>query len=48
MRGGMGKRMTDSGNPSVLEVLAPGMGVTVQDGGRIGWRKFGVPMGGAM
>lgn len=48
MRGGIGKRMTDSDNPSVLEVLAPGMGVTVQDGGRIGWRKFGVPMGGAM
>jgi 5-oxoprolinase (ATP-hydrolysing) subunit C len=40
--------MTDSDNPSVLEVVSPGMGVTVQDGGRIGWRKFGVPMGGAM
>lgn len=32
----------------VLEVASPGMGMTVQDLGRIGWRRFGVPMSGAM
>jgi biotin-dependent carboxylase-like uncharacterized protein len=34
-------------NP-VLEVIDPGMGITIQDLGRIGWRRFGVPMSGAM
>jgi biotin-dependent carboxylase-like uncharacterized protein len=33
---------------SVMEVVAPGMGLTIQDLGRIGWRRFGVPMSGAM
>jgi len=32
----------------VVEVLSPGMGMSIQDLGRIGWRRFGVPMGGAM
>src|SRR6266404_590167 len=32
----------------VLEVLSPGLGVTVQDSGRPGWRRFGVPTGGFM
>ncbi len=31
-----------------LEVLAPGFGITVQDMGRPGWKRFGVPPGGAM
>lgn len=32
----------------VLEVLTPGLLTTVQDGGRPGWRRFGIPPGGAM
>jgi biotin-dependent carboxylase-like uncharacterized protein len=32
----------------VLEILHPGFGATVQDAGRPGWRRFGVPTGGAM
>src|SRR6266511_4232853 len=32
----------------VLEILEPGLGATLQDRGRIGWRRFGVPPGGAM
>src|SRR5262249_37338132 len=32
----------------VLEVLSPGLGATLQDEGRPGWRRFGVPLGGAM
>lgn len=32
----------------VIEIEATGMGITVQDMGRIGWRRFGVPMSGAM
>ena len=32
----------------VLEVLSPGLLTTVQDGGRPGWRRFGIPPGGAM
>lgn len=32
----------------VLEVLAPGLLATIQDGGRPGWRRFGIPPGGAM
>src|ERR1051325_597793 len=31
-----------------LEVLDPGFGLTVQDTGRRGWRRFGVPPSGAM
>lgn len=31
-----------------LEVLAVGCGVSFQDGGRPGWKRFGVPPGGAM
>jgi biotin-dependent carboxylase-like uncharacterized protein len=32
----------------VLEVISPGLGATIQDCGRVGWRRFGVPTGGAM
>jgi biotin-dependent carboxylase-like uncharacterized protein len=32
----------------VLEVLAPGAGLAVQDVGRSGWKRFGIPPGGAM
>jgi biotin-dependent carboxylase-like uncharacterized protein len=31
-----------------FEILEPGLGATVQDRGRVGWRRFGVPPGGAM
>lgn len=33
---------------TALEVLRPGLGATVQDFGRVGWRRFGVPPSGAM
>jgi biotin-dependent carboxylase-like uncharacterized protein len=33
---------------AVLSVIAPGLSITVQDGGRSGWRRFGIPPGGAM
>jgi biotin-dependent carboxylase-like uncharacterized protein len=33
---------------SVLRVLDVGLGVSLQDRGRAGWRRFGVPQGGAM
>lgn len=32
----------------VLEVISVGMGLTVQDAGRKGWRRFGVPVAGVM
>jgi biotin-dependent carboxylase-like uncharacterized protein len=32
----------------VLEVLAVGAGMTIQDSGRSGWKRFGIPPGGAM
>jgi biotin-dependent carboxylase-like uncharacterized protein len=32
----------------VLEVLAPGAGAAIQDFGRRGWKRFGIPPGGAM
>jgi biotin-dependent carboxylase-like uncharacterized protein len=31
-----------------FEILDPGFGATLQDQGRPGWRRFGVPPGGAM
>jgi biotin-dependent carboxylase-like uncharacterized protein len=33
---------------AVLEVLAAGAGMTLQDFGRSGWKRFGIPPGGAM
>lgn len=33
---------------AVLEVLDPGLAATVQDNGRWGWRRFGVPPSGPM
>lgn len=32
----------------VLEVISPGLLATIQDGGRAGWRRFGIPPGGVM
>ncbi len=32
----------------LLEILSPGSGLLIQDQGRLGWRRFGVPTGGAM
>jgi biotin-dependent carboxylase-like uncharacterized protein len=32
----------------VLEILAPGAGASIQDLGRSGWKRFGIPPGGAM
>lgn len=31
-----------------LEIISPGGGITIQDLGRPGWKRFGVPAGGAM
>lgn len=31
-----------------LKLLSPGSGIALQDGGRIAWRRYGVPRGGAM
>ncbi|MGC1478865.1 MAG: biotin-dependent carboxyltransferase family protein [Chthoniobacterales bacterium] len=33
---------------AVLQVIDPGMGCSVQDLGRTGWKRFGVPPGGTM
>ncbi|HXF54325.1 MAG TPA: biotin-dependent carboxyltransferase family protein [Hyphomicrobiaceae bacterium] len=33
---------------SALKVVAPGLSTTVQDGGRVGWRRLGVPVSGAL
>lgn len=33
---------------AVLRVVDPGFGASIQDQGRIGWRRFGVPPGGCM
>ena len=32
----------------MIEVLSPGLLTTVQDAGRYGWQKYGVPVSGAM
>lgn len=32
----------------IFKVLSPGLGITLQDQGRVGWRRFGVPPSGAM
>lgn len=32
----------------ILEILSTGVGLSIQDAGRAGWRRFGVPVGGAM
>lgn len=32
----------------MINVLSPGLLTTVQDGGRVGWQRFGVPVCGAM
>ncbi|CAA6696417.1 MULTISPECIES: biotin-dependent carboxyltransferase family protein [unclassified Lentimonas] len=33
---------------ATIEILSTGVGLSIQDGGRFGWRQFGVPSGGAM
>ncbi|MBI3877969.1 MAG: biotin-dependent carboxyltransferase [Verrucomicrobia bacterium] len=35
-------------NTPVLRILSSGLGATAQDAGRPGWKRFGVPPGGAM
>ena len=35
-------------NLEIFKVLSPGWGITLQDQGRIGWKRFGVPPSGAM
>lgn len=42
-----GSANASSGRP-MLRVLDPGLGTTVQDRGRTGWRRFGVPLSGWM
>src|SRR6185436_3037082 len=32
----------------VLQILQVGLGVSLQDQGRLGWRRFGVPLSGVM
>lgn len=32
----------------ILEIIKPGVGASVQDLGRVGWKRFGVPPSGAM
>lgn len=32
----------------MIEILSTGSGMSFQDGGRAGWRRFGLPSGGAM
>ena len=32
----------------MIEILSPGLLTTVQDTGRYGWQKYGVPVSGAM
>ncbi len=33
---------------AILEILSPGLGASLQDHGRRGWKRFGVPPGGAL
>jgi biotin-dependent carboxylase-like uncharacterized protein len=33
---------------ATIEILSTGVGLSIQDSGRSGWRRFGVPPGGAM
>lgn len=33
---------------ATLKILSAGVGLSIQDAGRLGWRRFGVPVGGAM
>lgn len=33
---------------AALEIISPGLLATIQDGGRPGWRRFGIPPGGVM
>lgn len=43
-----GNDVASSGTRPCLRVISPGVRTTVQDWGRGGWRRFGVPPGGAM
>ncbi|MBN8247395.1 MAG: 5-oxoprolinase subunit PxpB [Verrucomicrobia bacterium] len=43
-----GEAMAVPGASPCLRLLAGGLGITIQDAGRPGYRRFGVPSGGAM
>jgi KipI family sensor histidine kinase inhibitor len=43
-----GTRLSSLGSQDLIEVLRPGLLTTVQDRGRIGYQKFGVPVSGAV
>ena len=43
-----GARLSSLGAPGSIEVLRPGLLTTVQDRGRFGYQKFGVPVSGAV
>ena len=40
--------MSPAGGRGAVIVVAPGLGTTVQDVGRIGWQRLGVPVSGAL
>lgn len=40
--------MTPASQAGALVVVSPGIGATIQDGGRPGWQRFGVPVSGAL
>lgn len=44
----LGSRLTALGSQDSIEVLRPGLLTTVQDRGRVGYQKFGVPVSGAV
>ena len=43
-----GTRLSSLGSQDLIEVLRPGLLTTVQDRGRVGYQKFGVPVSGAV
>ena len=47
-RGRSGSALSADGSPPVLRVIASGAGLAIQDLGRPGFARFGVPPGGAM
>src|SRR4030095_5846537 len=40
--------LVDSQSHAFLKVADPGVGLSIQDGGRYGWLRFGVPSSGMM
>ena len=47
-RNQLGSRLSAQGSTGAIEVLRPGLLTTVQDRGRVGYQKFGVPVSGAV